>query len=85
MVKALGFSYIDTHTSPNAPVTIDLSGLAKANSVTVAVLMAWYRHAKSLGLDISFAHLSPSLCNIINFSGLHEVLTPELNQAKQGE
>ena len=65
----------------NGPVTCDLQGLQRANSVTVAVMLAWYRAAHLAGHSILFVNLSSELRNIIAFSGLTDVLTrPEQTQ-----
>jgi ABC-type transporter Mla MlaB component len=56
------------------PYQFDLSGLERANSVTVAVLLAWYRHATLRQKPIMFVNLSQDLLNIIEFSGLRRVL-----------
>lgn len=56
------------------PAQVNLAALARANSLTVAVLMAWYRHAMRMGTSITFASMSQELINIIEFSGLHELL-----------
>ena len=56
------------------PYQFDLGGLQRANSVTVAVLLAWYRHATLRQKSIMFVNLSQDLLNIIEFSGLRRLL-----------
>ena len=41
-IKAQGIELIQQR---GGPFEVDLAGLERANSVTVAVLMSWYRHA----------------------------------------
>ena len=55
-------------------VRFDLSGLEKANSATVALLIAWFRAAEAQRKSIVFVEVAPELRNIIAFSGLEEVL-----------
>lgn len=58
----------------DSPITVDLQGLQRANSVTVAIMLAWYRAAHLAGQPILFVNLSAELRNIIAFSGLTDVL-----------
>jgi ABC-type transporter Mla MlaB component len=58
------------------PFTVNLSSLQRANSVTVALLLAWYRFAALQQKSIVFTHLSQDLRNIIEFSGLSQILLP---------
>ena len=55
-------------------VKVDLANLERANSVTIALLTAWYRHAHLHKKSIVFAYLSEDLRNIIAFSGLTDIL-----------
>lgn len=55
---------------------VNLTGLKRANSVTVALLLSWYRHAVLNEKSILFTGLSQELRNIIEFSGLTQVLLP---------
>ncbi|MCZ6659021.1 MAG: STAS domain-containing protein [Gammaproteobacteria bacterium] len=55
-------------------LSIDLSGLEKANSATVALLIAWFRAAEAQEKSIVFVEIRPELRNIIAFSGLDQVL-----------
>ena len=56
---------------------VNLAGLKRANSVTVALLLSWYRHAALHDKSILFTGLSQELRNIIEFSGLTQVLLPQ--------
>lgn len=53
---------------------VDLSGLESANSVAVALLMAWFREATHLGKTVAFRDASAGLRNIVDLSGLGGVL-----------
>jgi anti-anti-sigma factor len=70
-IKAQGVAMIGTS---DGPITVDLAGLERANSITIAVLVAWYRHATLQNKNIMFVNLSQDLHNIIEFSGLLSVL-----------
>lgn len=56
---------------------VDLAGLEDGNSAAVAVLMAWYRKARTLGKDIVFLDAPAEVRNIIKLSGLNGVLPLE--------
>jgi len=70
-IKAQGVIMIGAH---DGPITVDLAGLQRANSVTIAMLVTWYRHATLQNKAIMFVNLSAELHNIIEFSGLLSVL-----------
>lgn len=55
-------------------VVVDLGGLDNGNSAAVALLMAWYRAADERDKTIEFAAPPEELENIIELSGLDEVL-----------
>ncbi len=57
-------------------IRVDLTGLDRANSVTAAVLVAWYRAATLQNKSIVFVNLSQELRDIIEFSGLSRMLLP---------
>jgi anti-anti-sigma factor len=62
-------------------VTFDLGGLQRANSLTVAVLVDWYRTATLQQKGIVFANLSKEMRNIIEFSGLSDLLLGKADTA----
>jgi len=80
-IKTRGTALIDRTIELNGaseePVRVDLAGLERANSVTVAVLMAWYRYAALRQRSIMFVNLSQELLNIIEFSGLRSLLVAD--------
>jgi phospholipid transport system transporter-binding protein len=55
-------------------VMVDLSGLEQGNSVAVALLMAWLRAAARDGKSLSFTGAPAELTNIIELSGMTDVL-----------
>lgn len=66
-------------------VVIDLSGLENGNSAAVALLMAWYRAADAQDKSIRFVRAPVELENIIELSGLRDVLPIEAAGAWQSE
>ncbi len=70
-LKARGCALIEAATTA---VRVDLGGLERASTITVAVLLAWYRAARSNDKAIEFVNLSSDLRNIVRFSGLDPVL-----------
>ena len=72
-IKTQGVGIINQQAGP---FSVDLAGLNRANSVTVAVLVAWYRHATLQQKSIFFVNLSEELHNIVEFSGLSRILLP---------
>ena len=53
---------------------VNVGGLDVANSVAVALLLAWFRQANREGRSIVFVDVPRDLRNIIDFSGLSSVL-----------
>ena len=70
-LKVAGFALIDAQ---GGQITVDFDALVQASSVTVALMMAWYRRATLQQKTIEFVNLSQELRNIIEFSGLSQVL-----------
>lgn len=70
-IKRRGYGLIDAGAGP---FQVDLEHLKRANSVSVAVLLAWYRRAMLQDKRIFFVNLSEDLHNIVEFSGLSRVL-----------
>lgn len=58
-------------------VRVDLTALSAGGSVAIAVLLAWFRHASLLDRAISFSNVPSGLVNVIEFSGLRDVLSIE--------
>ena len=70
-LKLLGLEII---SSQDGPFKVGLNGLEQANSIVVALMICWHRHATLAGKQIAFSRLSKDLQNIIAFSGLTRVL-----------
>ena len=51
-----------------------LTGLEISNSTAVALLLGWFRRAHRMGKSIVFTDVPEDLLNIIEVSGLSEVL-----------
>lgn len=58
-------------------VCVDLAGLTASGSVAIAVLLAWFRHATLLDKEIRFANMPAELLNVIDFSGLEDIVPLE--------
>ncbi|MFT7653498.1 MAG: ABC-type transporter Mla MlaB component [Limisphaerales bacterium] len=55
-------------------IRMDLGELDRANTLTVSLLTHWFRTAQQQNKSIVFVNLSQELRNIIDFSGLNQVL-----------
>ena len=72
-VKADGLARLAELTGDT--IEVDLQDVPRANTVTIAVLTAWHRAAKLQNKSMVFMNLSPELRNIIDFSGLQNILS----------
>ena len=70
-VKQRGRDYI---SKLEGEIQFDVSAIAQANSLAVAVFSAWHRTASLQDKSIVFVNLSQELRNIIALSGLDEVI-----------
>lgn len=70
-LKVRGMEIVDTLPGP---IYVDMAELVRSNSVTVALLVVWYRRATLQEKSIFFMNLSEELHNIVEFSGLSQVL-----------
>ena len=66
-------------------IAFDCSGLSEANSVAVALLIAWQRAAERCGKTVVFRGASQDLRNIAEFSGLNEMLAFVFADDEQGK
>ena len=73
VVKADGLARLAELTGDT--IEVDLQDVPRANTVTIAVLTAWHRAAKLQNKSMVFMNLSPELRNIIDFSGLQNILS----------
>jgi ABC-type transporter Mla MlaB component len=72
-IRTDGERYIESEPDP----VFDLGSLVNSSSAAVAVLIAWYRHAHSLGKKVRFANVPAGVMNIIEVSDLTDVLPVE--------
>ena len=71
-VRAAGEQFLSERTDERA--VVDLSSLDSSNSITVALLMTWFRFAHARGQEVVYAGAPQDLLSIIEISGLMEVL-----------
>lgn len=58
----------------NATVAVDLSGVEHADSASVALLLDWWRYAKTKNKSVTFTNLPQKMQDIINVSNLENIL-----------
>ena len=71
-VRAAGEQFLAQR--PDEKAVVDLSSLESSNSITVALLMTWFRFAHARGQEVVYAGAPQDLLSIIEISGLMEVL-----------
>lgn len=57
-------------------LVVDLSAVEETDASALAVAFAWLRTAKSLGIDLRFAHLPSSLISQARLYGVYDILPP---------
>ena len=55
-------------------VEVSFGGVTNGNSVLVSLMLVWMRRARQAGVDVLFVDIPPLVCNLIEFTGLDEVL-----------
>ncbi|MCX7063973.1 MAG: hypothetical protein NT024_05280 [Proteobacteria bacterium] len=55
-------------------VEVSLDGVTNGNSVLVSLMLVWMRRARQAGVDILYVDIPPLVGNLIEFTGLDEVL-----------
>lgn len=55
-------------------VTLDLSGVERANSAGVALLLEWRREARRSGIALELAGLPEAVLRVARLSGVEDVL-----------
>ena len=55
-------------------VEISLAGITNGNSVLVSLMLVWMRRARTARVGILFVDIPPLVSNLIEFTGLDEVL-----------
>ncbi len=83
LVKAVQFDNVSAvrrqgetliREQPDNALVVRIGATTQGSSVTVALLLAWLRAARGDGKHLRFANVPDDLRNIIEFSGLTEVL-----------
>ncbi|MGI9324936.1 MAG: STAS domain-containing protein [Pseudomonadales bacterium] len=59
---------------PGATIDFDFGGVQAANSLSVALMTAWFRFAQTQGCEMRILPLPQGLQLIVEFSGLSSVL-----------
>lgn len=67
-------SALETLSYDAPAVAVDLSGVARADSAGVALLVAWMRLARQAQRDIRFLNMPSQMHNIARVSGLDAIL-----------
>jgi ABC-type transporter Mla MlaB component len=55
-------------------IEISLAGVTDGNSVLVSLMLVWMRRARKAGVGILFVDIPPLVSNLIEFTGLDDVL-----------
>jgi ABC-type transporter Mla MlaB component len=53
---------------------VSLGGVTDGNSVLVSLMLVWLRRAREVGLGVRYLDIPPLVMNLIEFTGLDEVL-----------
>jgi len=61
---------------PDAPLSIDLSGLTEFDSAALGVLFEWQRRVVALGGQLHFANLPAKLRTLAGLYGVEALLVP---------
>ena len=71
-----GFVKDETAPPPTPAPTLEVSlaGVQDGNSVLVSLMLVWLRRARHAGVGILFVETPPLVVNLIEFTGLDEVL-----------
>jgi ABC-type transporter Mla MlaB component len=60
--------------APSPTLEVSLAGIKDGNSVLVSLMLVWFRRARHAGVGILFVDTPPLVVNLIEFTGLDEVL-----------
>ena len=55
-------------------VDVDLGALVEADSVTLAVLIAWAAQARARGTNVHYRHAPPALCRLAHLADVDALL-----------
>ena len=61
-------------TSEPRTVEVSLAGVTNGNSVLVSLMLVWMRRARVAGAAVRFVDIPPLVSNLIEFTGLDDVL-----------
>ena len=75
----LGFATVPALARPpwsqgDAPVTVDLAGVRRADSAGLALLLEWARAARRQGRPIRFVHTPEQLKSLARVTGVNAIL-----------
>jgi ABC-type transporter Mla MlaB component len=71
------FTEIGASNEPDAKlrtVEVSLGGVTNGNSILVSLMLVWMRRARAAGAQVLFVDVPPRVLNLIEFSGLDDVL-----------
>ena len=60
--------------APQLTLELSLRGVTDGNSVLVSLMLVWMRRARLAGVGIRFVEIPPLVMNLIEFTGLDDVL-----------
>jgi ABC-type transporter Mla MlaB component len=66
--------FVKDETAPTPTLEVSLAGVKDGNSVLVSLMLVWLRRARHAGVGILFVDTPPLVVNLIEFTGLDEVL-----------
>jgi anti-anti-sigma regulatory factor len=66
--------FVKDETAPVPTLEVSLAGVNDGNSVLVSLMLVWLRRARHAGVGIVFVETPPLVVNLIEFTGLDEVL-----------
>ena len=67
-IKKEGFAAIDS-----GDACLDLSGITRADSSAVSVLLSWERYAREKGIALRVSHVPPSLESLLVLYGVRSL------------
>ena len=70
------FAEIESSKDASKPRTVEVSlgGVTNGNSVLVSLMLVWMRRARAAGAQVRYVDVPPLVSNLIEFSGLDDVL-----------
>jgi hypothetical protein len=65
---------VKDEAAPEPTLEVSLAGIKDGNSVLVSLMLVWLRRARHAGVGIVFVEIPPLVMNLIEFTGLDDVL-----------